>query len=803
MTNKGFTLIEITISLMILSVVLMSFTNIFGDVVQMTDKGQKITTDTFDLQKVMENAIIDIKKDFVNDSISSDYSIEVFSGLTNYKTDVEVKKVEEKNIQNRRYVTLVSKEEIAKPLVPELISYFFGAYLDIDDAHSNKVFPWYQDDIVLASNYELKDEPEIFSIRKRWYSSNKDIDNPVFKSQYRYDEEVEEDPNITYSSYSEIDKNDTFQKDDGDPETTEKILKPNKFYYFELRPYTFAGRVNFFKNEKRLLVLNKPLSSFLKDFIEEIYFEKDFASGGYKTFKNIDNEVYSEVMQTPSQPTIDLEWNKDEDPEGALIGKDIPNEYIDKDFNCLLEFYVDKDTLNNKPVENKFGYLFGDSDNNGNMITFDIANNKLNIHKVIEGEYESLIKSIDLDTHTAFSEFKNDESAFNWLNKYVLNVEYIYKPVDAESKELPSKILLNLSYEKEDGTIITSDNITFESTIDTIDFIGLKAYSSLDYKVSLDDQIKNSYERNYSTHFTNIYFGEGTEIQIENAYIEPNNKEIVIEFDKYINSVSFAGGLIYFNDGKEIESVNKESQDKIKIVLKEELDLYEQIIGKTINFDNGSIELTNGEIASFINNSYEIKKPSVNIKNEDFENYTDTDELKNVWTKYDQGDIVLETKGSNNYIKKINNNDPNGGYFTFENVDDKIIYVSLDTQRPSGTSGGSQDRFSLVSRKGNSGKIEGYGSGITPNQFKIERRYNRGDAQTEIQTNYTRIEDEWINVFLAIDPIENKIYSRLKDSDGNIEILETTDANYNKFDSFFIHGGYEYYIDNIEIGYIE
>ena len=116
--------------------------------------------------------------------------------------------------------------------------------------------------------------------------------------------------------------------------------------------------------------------------------------------------------------------------------------------------------------------------------------------------------------------------------------------------------------------------------------------------------------------------------------------------------------------------------------------------------------------------------------------------------------------------------------------------------------GGSQDRVSIGEL--NSSQADGYGIGLTPNQFKIEER-NSSNANTLVDDDsFSRDDGQWYRVIFTIDIDANVISAILFDEDGNlVSSLSVEDDTYDTFNHFFIHGGHEFAVDDIVIGLIE
>ena len=801
--NNGFTLIEVIVSLMILSVSLIVFISLFGNTVTLIDKSKIITNETFELQEKMEKKIIEDKKAFVAGA-TEDYEISIFSG--DYQVNVPVKEILETHSSGRKYVTIVSGIDIVEPKLPEVEYFSVGAYLNSDTDYINEVFPWYEDNIILGAKYKIRDDPVIFENRKRWYRSQDNIFNPVYRSQYDIvTEEFIEEPSSNFEVKTEITKSDD--------------LLSNKFYYFELRPYTLAGRVAHFINESRIAVLNKPDSENWKEFIEGIY---PRTSGGDTIKYSVDTgdgeKVYSEVMQNREVATLDLEWSKNEDPEGALVGMKVPNLYSTHNYSAEIEFQVDSDALVEQQkleVDQQklgLGVFLGNDSNKGDMITFDVIENKIIVNSINSGDYSGAnILEINLMTDSRFTSFIKD-SAFVWDELLKINVIYLRDT---------SKIGFKLSYDDE-GTIIESELIEFDDTYTDYSYVGLKAYSSLDYIINDPDNMLNEYERNYAVHFYNLDFHSSEIMEITDGYFvdDADDNKIIIEFDQDIESdikvdedldgngtIEDSERYIFFEDDSVIDSVTKTDSNQITIYLDDSLTIPDKYFGKKLYLKLGGIETIDSGYIDIVNaDPYEIKLDIKYILDEDFENYTDSADFateyasESGWNKYRNGNVEFALDGTNKCLKKIDNNDPHGAYkLLSQTIDDEFFIADVKIMRINKT-GGSQDRFS-ISKKGTDNAIEGYGVAITGSSLEIEKRSGNGTASSLASDSYGRTSDVWYRIIFFYEPSTNKLTAQVYDElDVLIEEVDVINNDFTEFDGFFIHGGHDYLIDDIKVG---
>ena len=397
--RKGLTLIEVILAMLILSVILVTYITMFGQSAIHVSKGKDITKDTFSYQDIMENAMVEGKRSFIESKLPGDYSIEVFKNHTKYKTTIETKEIKTTINGNRQYIAYVTNFEIQEPKSPKINPFDVGVYIG-----DKKAFPWYQDNIQIVSKYTLKDDPIIFENRIRWYESNKDILNPVFSSDY-------------YMIYEEI------QKEPHPKGYINKLIKnkikPERFYYFEARPYTLTGRIEHFRNEDRILILNRVGSLEWQNFMEYIYFNKA------KKFAHSNKEIYLDIMQNSDHPTLNLDWSENSNPEGALVGMKVPNICADKSFVTSINFQFDSIALNNS-TNLGIGMALVDEENTGVIIDLKALTDKISISYIENGKYEngSPLKKFNIqdEEFKAFRE-KNGE-LFDWSKEYSLIIQY-------------------------------------------------------------------------------------------------------------------------------------------------------------------------------------------------------------------------------------------------------------------------------------------------------------------------------------------------------------------------------------------
>ncbi|TFF96802.1 MAG: DUF2341 domain-containing protein [Promethearchaeota archaeon] len=183
---------------------------------------------------------------------------------------------------------------------------------------------------------------------------------------------------------------------------------------------------------------------------------------------------------------------------------------------------------------------------------------------------------------------------------------------------------------------------------------------------------------------------------------------------------------------------------------------------------------------------------------EDFENYDSQadGELPSGWNDYSNGDIRLDSDGVNRVLLKTANNDPNGGYKDF-NEELSDFEVTFKTNRIN-QNGGSQNRYAIENNffNGYGPRISSFGGSAT---YAIERRDNGGSQGDLTSTTITPNTNTWY--IFKYRKYGNTLESELYDINGNLisSLSYENDPlpHTGSFDRFMIHGGWEYWTDDI------
>jgi prepilin-type N-terminal cleavage/methylation domain-containing protein len=475
--EHGFTLIEAIISLAILSVIIIGFTSAFSQGYFLIGEGRDLTEETFKYQEQMEMNMVDVKNQFIEGEMDSpDTTITVFQG-SDYETDISLISITEDIRGNRAFQAYVSNVEIGKPEPPQ-VDLNVGVYAN--NNWVDEVFPWIDDDIQLRATYTIDDEPPVFLNTSRWYQSNDGNLNPYFPSGFNViSEETVEEPEGNYTS--------TLSDED---------LIESYFYQFEISPYTFAGRLGQFTHEERIPVIKRAGSSYWQDFIEDVY-------SGQATIFN--SSIYTDVLLHADHPTLNVDWESNNDPGGSLIGMAVPNDYQRLPFESTISFEVDDAVLAKGLSDHGLGVSLINASNTGLMATLDINKNTLRLSNINNGSYASTIGTYHLLTDARFSDFIVSEGGsltFDW--QAIKGLTYkVYRRYNEENDEVEGPFLsITLN-----GLAKESDPVEVPYNLGVYpQYVGFKSYSSEDYYPDQTEEIIGKYDRNFAAHFYDVTF---------------------------------------------------------------------------------------------------------------------------------------------------------------------------------------------------------------------------------------------------------------------------------------------------------
>ncbi|WP_415889493.1 pilus assembly protein [Neptuniibacter sp. SY11_33] len=182
--------------------------------------------------------------------------------------------------------------------------------------------------------------------------------------------------------------------------------------------------------------------------------------------------------------------------------------------------------------------------------------------------------------------------------------------------------------------------------------------------------------------------------------------------------------------------------------------------------------------------------------------FADTD-FSSGWSAYSNGNVSRSSTVAQDdsfSLKKTDNDDPHGGY---KDIGSTVDYDDFTFEawiyRPTvGTQNGQSDRLSL-----SNGSASGYGFNVSQSNIKIERRNSGGASSISSTVSFTRPRDEWYRVVFESET-GNKFKLTVYNSSGSqlATVTSNADSNYSNFSRLYIHGGHEYYVDNITINEI-
>ncbi len=147
-------------------------------------------------------------------------------------------------------------------------------------------------------------------------------------------------------------------------------------------------------------------------------------------------------------------------------------------------------------------------------------------------------------------------------------------------------------------------------------------------------------------------------------------------------------------------------------------------------------------------------------------------------------------------LKKDSRNDPNGGYKPVGGTVGRGVILQGYTYRPSPWSGGARDRIGLEDPSFN-----GYTFTVDHllGRIWIDRRDGGDPTRISARVSWDPPENEWYfwkMIFFANGTIAFQVY----DLSGDLLAqVRATDTTYTSFDRIVVHGGYEYYVDELTL----
>jgi hypothetical protein len=175
---------------------------------------------------------------------------------------------------------------------------------------------------------------------------------------------------------------------------------------------------------------------------------------------------------------------------------------------------------------------------------------------------------------------------------------------------------------------------------------------------------------------------------------------------------------------------------------------------------------------------------------EDFEDGDISD-----WTNYSSGEVHIQQDAGNWVILKTANNDPNGGYVVLPGAISDYEVV-IKTKRIN-ENGGRQNRYAMEDASFNGYGPRMYDFNTLPSDFAIERRTGGSNSGNLVAKSTSAYEwNTWMTV--KFRKFGTNLTFELYNSSGDLaEEISVLDSTYTTFDRFVIHGGWEYYTDDI------
>jgi hypothetical protein len=167
------------------------------------------------------------------------------------------------------------------------------------------------------------------------------------------------------------------------------------------------------------------------------------------------------------------------------------------------------------------------------------------------------------------------------------------------------------------------------------------------------------------------------------------------------------------------------------------------------------------------------------------------------WSQYGSGTVQIANDGGNYVLLKTAYNDKNGGYSLFNNGALSNFEAVFRTKRIN-ENGGSQNRYGIEN-----GSFNGYGPRMQdfnslPSAFVIEKRTGGVGADLVSKSSSAYEWNTWMTV--KFRRYGSTLEFELYDSSGSLaESISTSNSLYSSFDRFVVHGGWEFYTDDIRV----
>jgi hypothetical protein len=165
------------------------------------------------------------------------------------------------------------------------------------------------------------------------------------------------------------------------------------------------------------------------------------------------------------------------------------------------------------------------------------------------------------------------------------------------------------------------------------------------------------------------------------------------------------------------------------------------------------------------------------------------------WQTYLSGSVAVVDDGGNGVLRKFNQSDANGGYRTFSGSIDS--YEALFRTKRVNFDGGGANRYAV-----SNASISGYGpqlNGFDASTSMLIEERNAGSASTISSTvSLSLLSNVWYTLSVRHESGSHEL--AIYDASGTeLGSTSASDSTVSSFDRFVVHGGYEFYTDDIRI----
>lgn len=814
MNKKGFTLIEIILGLAIIGLISMAMLTVVSNNFSFLNRSRDMSQETFLSQQDIELEISQLK----------DTLEEEDHGLSLATVNIDGVQVDyhhvEKVYNNHSFQYVVTPEQLPEYLL--LKTFDVKANLKTDTYDAFAIYPIESSSVEGTNNHDVSTYSSHWMRDVRqWYVSNSGFNVPVPRGDgsdpdfnyynYLVDEGLESELGMVYPIFPDDYKLLGTETD----ELLEDIESyAGKHIVYQVTPAAKSGKLGITEVSQPVYISGLNIVEGLTVHLDASYIDisdpndvnhdakvnqwKDLSSG-IEVATDLEKALSTDTIRRPSinktDPLIDFSGQYvtySSSADSVLInqntsGKHIYAYSVVRATEGSKVFVNGNKTLSRTSMDENLvndWYLVKDV-YQSNSNTFTIGESTIDLSELLIFSFDnSLSSSAEDDLYESVSKYLKNKFS---LKEEIGEIEEIY-PLSHElyvgdSYAPPLSALARMSTGDDRYISITWND---DSTIDTSSPATIirngYASSTPDKTVQLTVNV-----REYAIEIVEAKFLSQSIIEVE------FNENITQNYDKTKVLIDGVEDKVIY-----MEDVVGESNKLLAFIDPGSLDFSDETDSE-ISFETGSVEHhSRGEVLISNGQNYSLIGTSGMVFNDDFEVYDG-------WNDYDSGSVIESTdpqNTTNTVIEKINNNDPDGGYKTIGSSLGRNFIFEGWIYRPLLYSGGAQDRLAISDVRANQKSSDGYGFGVSGSNIYIEKRSGSSTQTISSNVPFARTNNQWYKFIYKSNPNNTLTLYILNEEDDEIKVYKVTsnsDNSFDEFDAVVIHGGHNFFVDQIKI----